>query len=315
MRVPLTLLALGALLLAGCSGGEKPSVADDAGAFDDLGVVPTATTGVILGVVVDGTIRPVQDATVAVSGAGVELEATTDAEGRFAVGNLQPGTYFLRTSHLLYSPAQTSVEVVAGDTDPPITRIQIERLFSQDPYSETLKFDGFIACGFNAGTVAPCVTDFTQLVPQCGGGCVPEARTIMGDRRDYITAIAGGWQQMVIEMTFEPSAQATSTDMGFIVSHPNRTGASHSFGSAQGPSPVRWQADVGVEAEGASSQEPVMIPAEGWPDLLVFSNVRSSEDVPVAVTVNQSFTIFQNNFYYGKPPEGWSFVNGDEMPF
>jgi ABC-type uncharacterized transport system permease subunit len=47
----------------------------------------------------------------------------------------------------------------------------------------------------------------------------------------------------------------------------------------------------------------------------VFSNVRTSDGQYAAVTVNQKFTIYQNNFYYGVPPEGWSFVNGDEPPF
>lgn len=316
MKAVLASSSLLLLLLAGCSGGGGGGpVADDADSFSDLGVVPTATTGVILGVVVDDRIIPVAEASIEANGAGGSFKATTDGEGRFAIGDLQPGTYLLQATHLLYQPAQTSVEVVAADADPPVTRIQLERLFSQDPYSETLKFEGFIACGFNAGTTAPCVTDFTQVLPPCGGGCYPPARTLMGDRRDYLTAIGPGWQQLVIEMHWEPSAQATSTDMGFIVSHPNRTGAAHSFGGAAGPSPLRWQADVGVDADGASSQEPTQIPAEGWPDLLVFSNVRASDDQVAAVTVNQRFTIFQNNFYYGRAPEGWSFVNGDEMPF
>ena len=54
----------------------------------------------------------------------------------------------------------------------------------------------------------------------------------MGDQRDYLTSIGAGWQQLVIELTFEPSAQATSSAMGFVVSHPNRTGAAHLRGIA-----------------------------------------------------------------------------------
>lgn len=315
MKAFLAAAFLSALVLAGCSSGSGSPAADDADDFDDLGVAPTATTGVILGVVVDASISPIAEAAIEVNGDGGPFSATSDEQGRFAVGDLRPGTYLLKVSHLLYLPAQTSAEVVAGKADPPVMRVQLERQFSQEPYMETLKFEGFITCGFNAGTVAPCVTDFTQLLPPCGGGCFPELRTIMGDRRDYVTYIGAGWQQLIIEMTWEPSAQATSTDMGFVVSHPNRTGAAHSFGQAQGPSPLRWQADVGEEADGAASQEPTTIPAEGWPDLLVFSNVRASDDQQAAATVNQRFTIYQNNFYYGRPPEGWSFVNGDEPPF
>ncbi|HUR24834.1 MAG TPA: carboxypeptidase regulatory-like domain-containing protein [Candidatus Thermoplasmatota archaeon] len=314
MKVSAFAAGLSFLLLAGCSGGGGAAPAEDVADFEDLGVAPTATTGVILGIVVDSSIRPVAEATVKATGAGQSKETTTDEEGRFAFGALEPGTYLLAITHPLYLDAQSSAEVAAGLEDPPITRVLLDRRFTQDPFSETLKFEGFIACGFNAGTVAPCVTDFTQVLPPCGGGCFPELRTVMGDRRDYLTSIGPGWQQLIIEMTWEPSAQATSPAMGFVVSHPNRTGAAHSFGEAEGPNPIRWQADVGEEAPGAASQEPTMIPAEGWPDLLVFSNVRSS-DAPAAVTVQQSFTIFQNNFYYGTPPEGWSFIAGDEPPF
>jgi hypothetical protein len=315
MKGFLAALMLSTLLLAGCSGGDPKTAADDADDFKDLGVAPTATTGVILGVVVDASISPIEGAKVQANGAGAAVEATSDAEGRFAFGDLQPGTYLLKITHLLYTPAQTSTEVVAGEADPAVTRIQLERLFTQDPYSETLKFEGFIACGFNAGTVAPCVTDFTQLAPPCGGGCAPELRTIMGDQRDYLTSIGPGWQTLVIEMTWKPSAQATSPAMGFVVSHPNRTGATHRFGEAEGPNPIRWQADVGEEAEGNSGEDPKMIPAEGWPDLLVFSNVRADDSAPAAVTVQQKFTIFQNNFYFGTVPEGWSFIAGDKPPF
>lgn len=303
------------LLFAGCSsgnGGGDP-VADTG--FDDVDVQATATTGILLGVVVDATIRPLPGADVGAVGPDGELKmATSDEGGRFAFDGLAPGTYLLRATLLNYREAQTTADVVAGDQDPRINKILLERLFSQEPFSEGLEFEGFIACGFHAGTVAPCVTDFTQVLGPCGGGCYPPARTIMGDKRDYVTSIGAGWQQLVIELTFKPSAQATSSEMGFVVSHPNRTGAAHSFGSADGPSPIRWQADVGEEAAGGASQEPTMIPAEGWPDLLVFSNVRSGSQ-PAAVTVNQAFHIYQHNFYYGKPKEGWAIANGDSPPF
>lgn len=316
MPRPLPAALLVVLVLAGCTGGGggKADLGSDEG-FGDLGVAPTATTGVLLGVVVDGAIRPIADATVAVTGTGLAREAATDAEGRFALGDLQPGTYFIQASHPLHKPAQTSAEVVAGEQDPPIVRIQLERLFSQDPYSTALKVDGFIACGFNAGTTAPCITDYTQVLPPCGGGCVPQLRKAQGDKRDYTTTVDAGWQQIVVELTFEPSSQASSDSMGFVVSHNNRTGAAHSFGGAQGTSPVRWQADVGVEADGAASQEPTMIPAEGWGDLLVFFNIRADSSAPAAVTVNQQYSAFHHTFYYGKAPDGWSFVNGDPLPF
>src|SRR5688572_7676599 len=112
MKAVLAILLFANLLLAGCSGGDPAAPVDASEDFEDLGVAPTATTGVILGVVVDASISPIAEATIQVNGADGTKTATSDAEGRFAVGDLQPGTYLLQVTHLLYLPAQTSVEVV-----------------------------------------------------------------------------------------------------------------------------------------------------------------------------------------------------------
>src|SRR5688572_410097 len=87
------------VLLAGCaanSGGE-PGPASTAGDFSDLDVDATETTGVLLGVVVDETIRPIAGASVVLQGGPAgDKKATTDQEGRFAFDDLEPGTYFLQ---------------------------------------------------------------------------------------------------------------------------------------------------------------------------------------------------------------------------
>ena len=58
------------------------------------------------------------------------------------------------------------------------------------------------------------------------------------------------------------------------------------------------------------------MPPEGKEDYLVFVNPSASgSDLPVAVMIEQSFELFVNTFYFGSPPEGWSFVAGDGNPF
>src|SRR5688572_21153311 len=91
-----------ALALPGCSDEPKSDgVADSTDDFGDLGVAPTDTRGILVGVVVDEAIRPIAEAKVALNaGGGAPMEKTTDAEGRFAYGDLEPGTYFLSASHL-----------------------------------------------------------------------------------------------------------------------------------------------------------------------------------------------------------------------
>jgi hypothetical protein len=265
---------------------------------------------------VDDRIVPVPDADVELRVPGDVKTTKSDAQGRFGFDDLAPGTYFLVVGSPLHEQTQSTVEIEAGVDDPAVHRILITRLFSQEPYTQQLKFEGIVACGYATPLIlAPCVTDYTQVIPACGGGCVPALRTAQGDARDYTTYVDNGWQQLVIEMVFEPSSTASSDQMGFIVSHNNRTGATHSFGEGSGPNPVRWEARVGAVAPGQGGGEPAMIPAEGWGDLLVFANIRDPATSPVAVTVNQDFVIYHHAFIYGIAKDGWSFVGGDDPPF
>src|SRR5688572_5239098 len=101
--------------LAGCSGGEPasddtPSAGDDI--QDDYNVEPTATTGVLLGVVVDEAIRPVKDVKVAINLAdGTPVTKTSDEEGRFAFGDLDPGVYLIQFTNPQFATLSSSVEV------------------------------------------------------------------------------------------------------------------------------------------------------------------------------------------------------------
>jgi hypothetical protein len=285
---------------------------------EELGLVATETTGVILGVVVDDAIRPIKGADVTLEGAsGGAKKETTDEQGRFAFDALEPGTYFLKVSSLQFSPAQTSVEVVAGDEDPPVTRVLLTRLFTQSPYAETIKFDGYIACGYSFPVGSTCVNDYTRVVgsrvPGCEGGCLRDYNVSKtgGNIREYVTGVTAGWQTLVFEATWEPSVEGTAKGLTISVSFFTRPDAGHFYGGGSFPNPLRFQIDVGKEAEG-QQEEPKLILPEGQNDIFVFFNDGSG---PGGVTVNQAFTAFQTNFYYVIPPEGWSFINEDPMPF
>src|SRR5688572_23599688 len=129
--------------LAGCSdagdpdSGDSPSTADDI--QEEYDVKPTDTKGVLLGVVVDEAIRPVEGVNVALNlPDGTPATKTSDTEGRFAFGDLDPGIYLLEFSHGQYATLATSVEVKAGEEDPSVHRFQLTRLFSQEPFTETI---------------------------------------------------------------------------------------------------------------------------------------------------------------------------------
>jgi hypothetical protein len=311
MRVAVALIALG-VLLSGCSsdGGKEP-VASDSGDFEDLGVKPTDTKGVLLGVVVDDAIRPIAEAKVALQmPAGGQQEKVTDDQGRFAFGDLEPGTYFLQVSHLQYASAQTSAEVRAGEADPMVHRVQLIRVFEQDPFTEQIQFEGFLACSNGVGVGTTCVNDYTRLVPQCNGGCLKQYNLskTAGNIREYVWGLGPGWQSVVFEVVWEKTNDV-SEDLTLAVSYFNRTSTSHYYARASQASPIRLQMDVGTAADG-QAEEPELVPPEGANELFTFFNAGSG-----SVAVNQKFTSIQTHFYYGVPPEGWSFAAGDELPF
>lgn len=302
MRAPAAATAFAATLafLAGCAGGaDADAPADD--------VAPGM--GAVAGVVVDQAIRPVEGATVTLSGGGEPRSAETLADGAFRFDDVAPGGYVLSASHLLYTGVQSSVQVVEGDVA--TAKLLVERRFTQDAYHESLKFDGFIQCGYDATVISSlCANDYTRFVtdPQC-----PQCEHLLGDNRGTDFAVGGGWQTMVFEMTWDPPVQATSERMRLIVSHTPRV-ASHWYCSGSGPDPVYLRMDVNVTCED-QQDDPAQVPPEGLPNMHLFAAVDAPPGQFFAVTFSQRFTVFMNLFYFGAAPEGWSFIRGDEYPF
>lgn len=299
------------MILAGCAsdpvGEPEPT--------NRLAPEVDATTGAVCGVVVDPAVNPLDAVKVTIDVAGDMDETLTDVEGLFCFGKLPPGFYQLKASKPGYTDTTIQAEAKANVANPPLVSIQLARLFDQDPFVIQFKFDGRLACHIQAGLTAPCVTDWTQLVPGCGSGCVPQLRTIMGDARDFIGAVEAGWQAHVVEMTWEPSSQATSKEMGLIVRDFVVGGGSHQFGEMEGESPLWMRFDVNEVHPTQGGGDPTLIPAEGYDQIIHFAGVRTASGDLVAAAVEQQFTVFSHTFYFGTPSAEWSFLNGDEMPF
>lgn len=300
--------------LAGCSGGGQPAAGDDAD-FSDLPIQVTESTGAIRCLVVDDRIRPIEGATVVVRGFGAERQATTDAEGRCVVSSLEPGTYFVTVRSGLHKEVQSSTEVVAGVADPPLLRIQLERLFTQDPFSVQVMRDGFFECSQAGASVWYSSSNCSDGVFGPASREVRELSNVTRQDRDFHADVAAGWQQMVFEMVWEPTSQGTSQNMGMVVStyKPDRDTA-HWFAEFEGSSPIRGQLDVGQTHDSASGVDPEQVPAEGMEQMSYFVSVRSDGATP-GLALNQRFTVYLTMFHYGKPADGWSLVAGDELPF
>jgi hypothetical protein len=305
-----------ALLFAGCSSSAGGRDEDDADAnFDDIDIEVTDSTGVILGIVVDDRIVPVVGADVRLTIPGLEpLATTSDAQGRFVFQDLPAGTYFIQASHTLHQATQTTAEVVAGVEDPPLTRVQLVRLFTEEPYSSQIVKEGFFECTM-AGPgpwygSAMCVD---YLLGPTITNAYPPLRNLTQQAREWHADVGSGWQSIVFDMTWEPSAQGTSGQMGMVVStyKPTRDG-SHQFAHVQSANPLWIRLDTGV-AHPTAQGDPQIVPPEGMENMSYFVGVRGS---PAAVALNQDFKVFLHIFYYGVlEKEDWSFARGDQPPF
>ncbi|MFO1535420.1 MAG: carboxypeptidase-like regulatory domain-containing protein [Thermoplasmatota archaeon] len=310
------------LLLPGCAS-FAPDGVGDATRFLDLDAKVSDATGGIKGVVVDAAIAPIAGAKVALAlPGGANKTVVADKEGRFVFASLAPGTYFLTASAPLYHSAQTSVEVKAG-VDPPITKVQLQPLFSQAPFHQTFKQKGFFECSQNGAGVyssSNCVTDQCPLLldpSDCNGLPTRQMDNVTNQNREWHADVAPGWQAMVFEMVWEPSAQGTSPRMGMVVSTDKATrDPAHSFANVASASPMRFELDVGKVHETAADVEPTMVPPEGMSRMSYFVSVRRAEGTsPPGFALNQDFEVFLTQFYFGTPPEGWSLVAGNEYPF
>lgn len=300
----LALLLLATVAFAGCAGGgggEENEVPDEL-VEDAPEVEVTSTTGGIRGVVVDDAIRPIKGATVEVT--GTDKKAMTTETGLFAFSGLEAGPYFVKASHPLYDVQQQSVEVVAGVAEPEPVKFLLTRVVLQDPYYQTIKFDGFIVCSANV--------DGVGYSEECGEGVgLPVVGRVGGQDNNYVQfdfTVGAGAKSIILEQVWEPTSEAgrafftpVSTEW---VCDPFCGGSR--FTEMDGESPLYGR----IEEEELLDHE--VVPDETPITMFTYASLSSN---PAGVVLNQPFSSFVTVFYHAPAPEGWSFVNGSPDPF
>jgi len=138
MKTPALLLVglfLGAAL-AGCGGKSGTSI--------ETSTLPalSADKGAISGIVVDDRYRPVPDAQVALTPLGITT--TSDSEGQFGFGDLEPGAYVIFVNAPEHEAAPKNIDVVAAQYSD--VEVQARRTFSDSGYLITTEYSIFISC-------------------------------------------------------------------------------------------------------------------------------------------------------------------------
>lgn len=327
-RVPaahsrLAALLLVAAVLAGCSGG---SPSDDSAAPLDV----DADTGGIRGIVVDESIRPI-------TGALVEFLCTgtsnvTGEDGTFSVVDVAPGACIVRASHPLYDVVQLSVDVVAGDGDPPLLKVLLTRVIFAEPYSTVQDFRGFLVCsiGFflyaseecGEGVGVPrnsCFVIDTDPVPCVANPVLP------GERLGSTGANQAQWdfwldgpfaRTLIVEMQWKassPTLKEFELNLGNDwVCDPFCNG--NQLNITGGPSPLYMTVDFPRELT-TKDGDPTELSADTRFSTFIWGNWGSGDPEQLNVALNQAYDIFATTFYYVPAPDGFSFIAGDERPF
>jgi hypothetical protein len=277
--------ALVALMLAGCAGGGK-----------EAQVQPGSGQGTLRGVVVTAAIVPIEGAKVTVEPGG--LANTTDADGEFEIGPLEPGSYSLTVRADGYAAERMAVEVVAGSGD--LVNVVLDAVTTDVPYSELLHFEAFIECSYAQNFGGVVGGDFS---------CFGVTDLVLGVKIDNdvnsfpFSVNAGGFKGLLYEMVWEP--QSTMPDYaGFIrspvpVGEAGGLGLEHQYWVASGESPLVAWVYQGIENDGAYDGDvfhPDPAVAADY-EVLVGGVTSGSQPAEVAFALNQYLDVFVTLFY------------------
>jgi hypothetical protein len=292
MKSILVALLLVATVLAGCSGGGSKS--DDC--TDRCPIPPPAKgKGVIVGLVVDGGFSPVKGAKVIVT--STELSDVSDDAGRFMFQDVNPGLYQLTVSKPGYGTVNPTVDVIADDTAPEVTKVLLMRIPGTEPYVEPLVFEGFIECSAGAALDAGNYAFYSA----CSHSALQD---VLNDRFAVTYELEGAVPTFAQSEMVWTSSQALGNALAVMYSRGGGTVAPVDYVSARGTSPLVIKANQTVlETNEIVSENPLWIRAFPWAETVV------------GVTLQQKFTVYTHLFYNFEPAEDWTFgTKGEPVP-
>jgi hypothetical protein len=306
--LPQASLLLAVLALAGCAGTPDAPPAPDQD-FTGLDLAPTASTGIIRGVVVDEAIRPLAGVKVDLTGPQT-ASTTSTADGLFGFQGLAPGDYFVAASKDGFQPVQQSTPVVAGVADPPIVRLLMPADPSTAPYVSLYRFEGFIECSFSLVLVGFSACSTGPL-----GNTFNDAFDV-----SYTLEEVPDWVQS--ETVWE-SAQPVSPALTMLWTMSGSDALLANWAETEGPSPLVLMADrARIDEVGLGST--LDCPTDAGPGCLYIRFFNAPIDgtdqgcIPRPVlggcttgagaTLEQPFTTFTNLFHRFTPQPGWMFI-------
>jgi len=282
-KVMLVLLLLAVPALAGCADGNPKKQGDgDEEEFKDFDLDATDDTGVIRGVVVDAAVVPVEGVTITLDSTGESVE--TNANGAFGFSRVEPGTQFLTASKPGFESIQQSVDVKAGLDRPPVVKIVLQASPDTRPFTQSIQFNGHIACSFTLVTVSFAACGVDPVASAVGNVFLQE--------HQYDRVAEFVQSEMVWDAT-----QATGTSLSLSWTDPNGPGGSQVRIAAEaGESPV-------VVSFGREEFEQLNLTGKTlW--LRIFSTQAEGSDLVDEETYNAPYRSTVYGAYNGTPVAG-----------
>lgn len=206
---------------AGCVGSEGTAPAGPAGAgapvFDD-------TTGAIEGLVTNDELSPIPGAQVGI--VALNAVAITDAEGRYVLSSLPPGSYDVIAVALGFDPASKKVAVEVGAAVR--SDFQLVPLPVDGPYfrtvTETLTLTG-VMYKLTPTCIYEPLTSINPRAKTCGGvrtTTCTRCETHTGDKTyKKFNEFNENWTTIVSELSWKPQSGATGRGFLMDVNAPN----------------------------------------------------------------------------------------------
>ena len=307
-----TLLAVSALLVAGCTVEPKPESEAESLDFASIDLEASDTTGILRGVVVDEAIRPLAGALIALQGSDPRNQTTRD-DGLFGFDGLEPGTYFFTVTRLGYRTIQQSADVVAGEQQPKAVKVVLVADPAAAPFVEAQVYEGYIECT-------------TSVLVLCGAPGLLTGQQLTNDRFTWDQYFTNNATHIQAEMVWE-STQAVSPELYFEmeVLHGDCERAEGSqvssfLNGTRGPSPIYatvnqteirdW--DLGQVCPIYMSLFSGGVPGAPCGDA---DPTGTAPGWCAGATLQQRFTMYFHSFYNFMPNPGWRFtVDGQPVP-
>jgi hypothetical protein len=320
VRVPAVLVVV-LTVLSGCAAKSAPDTSSLDAAAKQVNVQATATTGVIRGVVVDEGVRPLAGVVLSVATQGRLMTTNSSVTGAFGFQGLPEGTYFVKAHKLGYTDAQTSAEVKAGVSDPPITKVALvaDKGYTK-PYVLAMSAKGFIECGTDV--VALCSVPNNACLPLILlQPCLAHGPNVTNDNFSSFFPLDAEPRWVQAELVWK-STQALGDKLSVTTRVSDRTNYDQGFylrgmNSSTGSSPLLVIDDYDLIHNSANGGKDAL----GVNGTGLEMDIFSGGNVPTPVTrdlggaqVQQEYQIIVHAFYGYRPPPGYRFTHDGDPP-